>query len=454
MYRTIDPSTAKLVREFSSHSDGDIESALAAAATGWGIWRCEQFELRAELLKRVASLLSASKGELAELMAQEMGKPLPQAIAEIEKCAGGCLYFAAESEKHVTPERRATESGRAEVRFDPLGPVLAIMPWNFPFWQVFRFAAPALMTGNVVLLKHSPNTAGCAEAITNLFREAGVPDGVFQNLRITNEQAARVIADPRVRGVTLTGSGRAGRQVASAAGLALKPAVLELGGSDPFIVFADADIDRAAAEGVSSRCFNNGQTCISAKRFLVDATIAKRFLEQFVARMEARRVGAPLLPQTENGPMAREDLRASLQQQVEGSVAAGAKLVTGGTLSCGEGFFYPPTVLTEVRPGQIAFDEELFGPVAAVTTFASEEEAIALANTSKFGLAATLWTSDEARVSRLLPALDVGAIFVNETVKSDPALPFGGVKDSGFGRELGHEGLRQFTNIKTVKWAS
>ena len=453
MYTTIDPSTAELLREFGSHSASEIERLLDAAETGWGIWRVSSYEQRAELLERLGALLLERKVALAELIAQEMGKPFAQALAEVEKCAGGCLYFAREAAEQLAPEPRPVASGRAEIHFDPLGPILAIMPWNFPFWQVFRFAAPTLMAGNVVLLKHSPNTAGCAEAITDLFVLAGAPEGVFQNLRISNEQAAKVIADRRVRGVTLTGSGRAGRQVAAAAGAALKPAVLELGGSDPFMVFRDADLDRTAVEGAASRCFNNGQTCISAKRFLVERAIAEPFLERFVVAMNARRVGAPLDPRTENGPMARADLRETLQTQVAKSLSAGAKLLCGGRISDGVGFFYPPTVLSEVSPGHVAFDEELFGPVAAVTIFDGEAEGIALANRSNFGLAASLWTKDEALLKRLIPALDVGAIFINETVKSDPVLPFGGVKDSGFGRELGLEGIRQFTNIKTVKWA-
>ena len=451
MYRTLNPSNAELLEEFPSHSDSELERCLVSAAAAWGRWKVSALKQRSELLESVSTQLHARSREFAELIAREMGKPLAQGIAEVEKCASGCSFFAEHSAAVLAPELRSGLSGSGEVRFDPLGPILAIMPWNFPFWQVFRFAAPALMAGNVVLLKHSPNTPGCAQAIAELFEHAGFGADLFQNIRITNDQAARVIADARVRAVTLTGSGRAGRAVAIAAGAALKPAVLELGGSDPFIVFSDADLDHAAGEGVSSRCFNNGQTCISAKRFLVERSISGQFVERFVEGMKARRVGTPLDEGTQNGPLAREDIRAMLQSQVDKSVAAGAKLLCGGSEPDGVGYFYPPTVLAEVRPGQVAFDEELFGPVAAITVFDSEPEALALANNSKYGLAASVWTKDDERLARLIPQLDVGAVFVNETVKSDPALPFGGVKESGFGRELGLEGIRQFTNIKTVK---
>jgi succinate-semialdehyde dehydrogenase/glutarate-semialdehyde dehydrogenase len=336
------------------------------------------------------------------------------------------------------------------VRPEPLGPILAIMPWNFPLWQVFRFAAPALAVGNVGLLKHAPSTPGCALAIEKLLAEAGAPEGVFQSLFLSNEQAARVIEHDAVRGVTLTGSTRAGREVASAAGRALKPLVLELGGSDPFLVFADADLREATRVGVTSRCLNSGQSCIAAKRFLVERSVLDRFLEGFVAAMEAKPVGDPTASGVEIGPLARADLRDRLARQVEAALDQGARALCGGRVPEGEGFFYPPTVLTGLAPDTPAAQEELFGPVAVVYPFETEQQALEIANGTPYGLGASLWTSDRRRMERLIPEITAGSVFVNGLVKSDPRLPFGGVKDSGFGRELAREGLLEFTNIKTV----
>jgi succinate-semialdehyde dehydrogenase/glutarate-semialdehyde dehydrogenase len=383
-------------------------------------------------------------------MALEMGKPLAQGVAEAEKCAWVCDYYADQAAAMLADQPRQTDAARSYVRFEAIGPVLAIMPWNFPFWQVFRFAAPALAAGNAGLLKHAPNVSRCALEIEQVFRDAGLPDGLFRSVFLSNEAAAGVIADPRVRAVTLTGSDRAGSQVAEGAGRHLKKTVLELGGSDPFIVLEDADLARAAQIAAEARLQNSGQSCIAAKRFIVVEPIARDFLERFTAAMGARRVGDPLDPAISIGPQARLDLRENLHRQVRESVQRGAQVVLGGQLPEGPGAFYPPTVLTAVQPGMPAFDEETFGPVAAVVRAKDEADAIRIANASQYGLGASVWTADRARGERVAREIEAGSVFVNGLVKSDPRLPFGGVKRSGFGRELSEYGLREFVNIKTV----
>jgi succinate-semialdehyde dehydrogenase/glutarate-semialdehyde dehydrogenase len=405
---------------------------------------------RAALFHAAGRLLRERKSRYARTMALEMGKPLPQGEAEADKCALACDYYAEHAAALLAPSERQTEASRSYVRFDPLGPVLAVMPWNYPFWQVFRFAAPALMAGNVGILKHAPNVSRCALEIEALFRDAGFPVGVFQAIFVEPDVVARVIADDRVRAVTLTGSPRAGGSVAERAGRHLKKTVLELGGSDPFIVLADADIAAAARAAAEARLVNSGQSCIAAKRFIVVAAVADRFLEAFGAELERRKVGDPLQPGTEVGPQARIDLRASLHRQVEESVARGARLVFGGRVPEGPGAFYPPTLLTAVGPGMPAFDEETFGPVAAVIRARDEADALRLANASAYGLGASLWTGDRKRAERLAAELDAGCVFINAIVKSDPRLPFGGIKRSGYGRELSEFGLREFVNIKGV----
>jgi len=450
MYRSVNPTTGEELETFPLATEAAIEQALARAERASREWCATPVETRARLLLDCAHRLEAKTDELAALMALEMGKPVAEGRAEAQKCAWGCRYYAERAAVFLEPQPAESDGSAAFVRFDPLGPILALMPWNFPFWQLFRFAAPALAAGNVVLLKHAPNTPRCARSIEALLREVGFPPGVLQNLFLSNEQAARVIADPRVRGVTLTGSSRAGRQVAAAAGRQLKTTVLELGGSDPFIVLDDADLDEAASVGVASRCLNNGQSCIAAKRFVVQSAVYDAFRERLVAGMAARRMGDPALPTTQLGPLARRDLRDRLAAQVEGTLAAGARALSGGAAPPGPGFFYPATVLEAAPEGTPATEEELFGPVAVLLRCDSDEDALRLANATSYGLGASVWSEDVERARRLAPRLEAGAVFVNGMVKSDPRLPFGGVKESGYGRELGREGLLEFVNVKTV----
>jgi len=452
-YRTINPTTEEQLEVFDCHSDDLVEGMVMASVRGFGEWRRRSPRERGALLTEAASLLEREAATLAETMAIEMGKPLAQGRAEAFKCALGCRYYAENGEAFLVDDPRSSDGSRSYVRCDPLGPVLAIMPWNFPFWQFYRFAAPALIAGNTVLLKHSPNTPRCALAIEDLMLRAGFPRGVVQNLFLSNEQAGRLIADERVRGVTLTGSTRAGKQVAQAGGKHLKPTVMELGGSDPFIVLDGADVDRAVEVGVDARCQNSGQSCIAAKRFLVHRCVADSFREGFVAAMQQRVVGDPTDAGVEIGPLARADLRETLVKQVARTTTAGASVLCGGKRPEGRGFFYPPTVLAEVPAGTPAAEEELFGPVATLTVIEDDDEAIELANSIRYGLGASLWTRDVERAQRLIPEIEAGSVFVNGPVKSDPRLPFGGVKQSGFGRELAREGMMEFVNLKTVWFA-
>jgi succinate-semialdehyde dehydrogenase/glutarate-semialdehyde dehydrogenase len=395
-------------------------------------------------------MLREHRAAHAQLMTAEMGKTIASAEAEIDKCAWGCDFYADHAERFLASEIVATDATKSFVRYDPLGLILAVMPWNFPFWQVFRFAAPALMAGNVAILKHSANVPGCALAIEDVFRKAGFPDGVMTTLLISSERVTNLIEKPTIRAVTLTGSDRAGESVAAAAGKQLKKTVLELGGSDPFIVLADADPAAVAAPAAKARTINSGQSCIAAKRFIVEESIADRFEQAFAEQMKKLKVGDPLDRTTEVGPLAREDLVDSLDDQVRRTTLAGAKVLAGGRRLPGKGFYYAPTVLGGVEPGMAAFDEETFGPVASVTRARDVDHAVELANHSPFGLAASVWTGDPARGEALAARIDSGAVFVNEISKSDPRLPFGGVKRSGYGRELAEFGIREFVNIKTV----
>jgi succinate-semialdehyde dehydrogenase/glutarate-semialdehyde dehydrogenase len=447
---TRNPATGERLERFETASDAEVEAALAQAELAFGAWRKRSFAERARPLRRAAELLRERKARYARDMAREMGKPVAQGAAEVEKCAWCCEFYAEHAERFLAEDVRATEARRSFVRYEPLGPVLAVMPWNFPFWQVFRFAAPALMAGNAGILKHASNVSRCALDIEEVLREAGFADGVFRTLLLENTRVAKLIADPRVRAVTLTGSEGAGSRVGEAAGRALKKTVLELGGSDPFVVLADADVERAARVAADARLVNSGQSCIAAKRFVVERPVLEPFLEGFVAAMRSRRMGDPEDPATQVGPQARHDLRAELHRQVEESLRRGAKLLLGGAIPEGPGAFYPPTVLAAVEPGAPAFDEETFGPVAAVVAARDEADAIRLANASSFGLGASIWTGDAQRAEAIVREIEAGCVFVNELVKSDPRLPFGGIKRSGHGRELAEHGIREFTNVKSV----
>src|SRR6266571_6694795 len=447
---SINPATGEKLKEFPPHDLVEIEKRLKCAERAFDQHRREPFARRSELMMATGSLLEREKEDFARLITLEMGKLLRDAVAEIEKCARCCRFYAENAEHFLEDEPAQTDAARSYVRYEPLGPVLAIMPWNFPFWQVFRFAAPALMAGNVAILKHAPNVPRCALELAALFQDAGFPEGVFQSIFVEPDVVAQVIADERIRAVTLTGSPRAGASVAETAGRHLKKTVLELGGSDPFIVLEDADVASAACTAADARLLNSGQSCIAAKRFIVVDRVAKEFLEGFAAEMQARKVGDPLAPDTQVGPQARLDLRRTLHAQVEESVRRGARLLAGGRVPEGPGAFYPATILTAVREGMPAFDEETFGPVAAVISARDEGEALRLANASAYGLGGSVWSRDRERAERVAGELEVGSVFVNDLVKSDPRLPFGGVKRSGYGRELSEYGLREFVNVKTV----
>lgn len=448
--KSINPATEQVIGEYVEHSPSDVGQKLEIAERAFLSWRHMPLSRRAALLQKVAQVLRARQTELSELMTAEMGKPIVAAEAEIEKCAIACDYFAENAARKLADQPAPSDASRSYVRFDPLGPILGIMPWNFPFWQLFRFAAPTLMAGNVVVLKHAPNVPGCALAIESLFREAGFEDGVFTTLLLPNERAEALIAHPTIRAVSLTGSERAGIAVASTAGRVLKKCVLELGGSDAFIVLSDADIPKTAQAAAAARCINAGQSCIAAKRFIVETKIADAFEAALTEQMSRLKIGDPTNRATEIGPLARLDLLENIHAQVTASVASGAQLRLGGHRLPIKGYYYEPTVLTNVRPGTAAFDEETFGPVAAVIRADNSDHAVTLANASRFGLGASIWTNDIKQAERMATNLEAGCVFINAAVKSDPRLPFGGIKRSGYGRELSHFGMMEFVNIKTV----
>ena len=448
--QSVNPATGEVIETFEATSAREVERILATAHAAFLEWRTTPFDVRARHLRNAAQVLKKRKADYARLMTLEMGKPIVQAEAEVDKCAWACEYFADHAESFLVEQPRETDASRSYVRFDPLGPVLAVMPWNFPFWQVFRFAAPALMAGNAGVLKHASNVPGCALAIESVFREAGFPRGLFATALVGSDAVAGLIADPRIVAVTLTGSDRAGSQVAEQAGRALKKTVLELGGSDPFVVLADADVAAAARTAADARLVNSGQSCIAAKRFIVVEPVADQFIPRFVEELRSRRVGDPLARDTQVGPQARVDLRDDLHRQVEDSVRRGARRLLGGEIPRGPGAFYPPTLLADVDKGMPAFDEETFGPVAAVIRARDEADAVRLANDSPFGLGASLWTRNRATAERVAAQIEAGAVHVNGIVKSDPRLPFGGIKRSGYGRELSEYGIREFVNIKSV----
>ncbi len=448
---SMNPATGERIRSYDLLTARQLSAAIRAAGRAYRSWRTTTFEERATLMRRAAELLRERADEFARLMAVEMGKPVRGGRAEADKCAWVCDYYAENAERFLAPETVATDATHSFVAFRPIGPVLAVMPWNFPFWQVFRFAAPALMAGNVGLLKHASNVPGCSLAIEKVFRDAGFPDHVFTSLLIETKHTRNAIRNREVAAVTLTGSTAAGQTVARIAGEKIKKTVLELGGSDPYLILEDADLGAAIETCVTSRLINSGQSCIAAKRFIVVPSVRTEFEQRFVERMRLARMGDPLDENTDVGPQARVDLRDELHAQVRRSAEKGARVLLGGEVPAGRGAFYPPTVLTGVKKGMPAYDEELFGPVAAIIEARNEKDAIRIANDSVFGLGAAVFTRDVARGERIATdELEAGACFVNAFVKSDPRLPFGGIKESGYGRELADYGIREFVNIKTV----
>ncbi|MEL7833967.1 NAD-dependent succinate-semialdehyde dehydrogenase [Fodinibius sp. Rm-B-1B1-1] len=449
--KSINPANGELIEEYKQMDDEALHAIVEDAASAQEKWRKNSYYERSLLLQRVAELLEERSSKYAELMAREMGKPLAQGKSEAEKCAWVCNYYAENTKKFLKNEYIKTDASESYITYNPLGTVLAIMPWNFPFWQLFRFAAPALMAGNAVILKHAANVTGCALAIEELMHEAGISDNLFRTVIADNDQTNELIKHPDIAAVTLTGSTRAGKAVASTAGSVLKKTVLELGGSDPYLILEDADVQKSAETCVTSRLINSGQSCIAAKRFIVVEEVYDEFLEIVVDLMTEKRIGDPFESQTDIGPMAREDLRDGLHDQVQQSVKAGAECIIGGYIPDQEGYFYPPTVLTEVAKGMPAYEEELFGPVASIIKAENEQEAIAIANDNKYGLGAAVFSEDLERAQFIAEhELQAGCCFINDFVKSDPRLPFGGVKQSGYGRELSHLGIREFVNAKTV----
>jgi succinate-semialdehyde dehydrogenase/glutarate-semialdehyde dehydrogenase len=448
---TINPTSGQLIRSYPQDTPSEVSEALDSVSRAYASWRETDFATRAVLFEGMARLLREQQESLAGLMATEMGKPLREGRSEVEKCAWACEYYADEAESLLAPQMVSTLATKSYVTFRPLGPVLGIMPWNFPLWQVYRFAVPAMMAGNVAVLKHAPSTTGCSLAIEQLFLEAAFPPHVFRSIILENARVAEVIADGRVAAVSLTGSTRAGRAVAGEAGAVLKKTVLELGGSDPYLVLADADLDATVEACATSRLINCGQSCIAAKRIIVVDEVRAEFERRFVERLSRVSMGDPTDETVDIGPLARHDLRDNLHRQVSESVALGAKLVLGGEVPDSPGAFYPPTVLTGVRAGMPAFDEEMFGPAVALVSAADERAGLALANNTSYGLGAAVFTGDVARGERIAAeGLEAGSCFVNAFVRSDPRLPFGGIKQSGYGRELSAFGIREFVNVKTV----
>jgi len=448
---TVNPATGKTIRTFEPFTATRVGECLDRAATAYRAHRRTTFADRAQRMLKAAAILEAECPALGRLMTLEMGKPIGAAIAEAEKCATACRYYAENAEHFLADQPVKMEGGKSWVAFQPIGVVLAIMPWNFPFWQVFRFAAPALMAGNVGILKHASNVPQCALAIEDVFRRAGFPDGVFQTLLIGSDLVEGIVADQRIAAVTLTGSEGAGRSVAGVAGKNLKKSVMELGGSDPFVVMPSADLEQAVSTAVTARMINNGQSCIAAKRFIIHEKIYDEFLKRFVAGVSAIRIGDPMDEKAQLGPLATGAIRDGLDNQVKASVAAGARLLTGGKKLEGEGYFYAPTVLADIPPSAPAAQEELFGPVASVFKAKDLADAIRIANGTSFGLGASAWTRDAAERDAFVAEIESGLLFINGMVASDPRLPFGGVKNSGFGRELGEFGIREFVNIKSVR---
>ncbi len=448
--QSVNPATEEVLATFEPFTPAQVDDALGEAQDAFRAWRERSFDERAAPMRRLAAVLRERSDRYARLITLEMGKPITEARAEIEKCAWNCVFYAEHAEEYLRDEPAPSSAKRSYVAFEPIGIVLAVMPWNYPFWQVIRFAAPALMAGNAAVLKHASNVPQSALAVEEAIRDAGFPEGLFRTLLLAGAQVEPVIADARVRAVTLTGSSQTGSRIAELAGRALKKTVLELGGSDPFIVLRDADVAAAATVGAKARNQNTGQSCIAAKRFIVEDDVADDFERRFAEQVAALTVGDPLDPATRIGPLARADLRETLERQVAGSVRMGARVVTGGRRRGDRGFFYEPTVLADVTDDMPVFREETFGPVAALVTVRDADEAVERANDTPYGLGGNLWTRDEALGQRLARRIETGQVFINGMTASDPRLPFGGTKQSGYGRELSHFGIREFVNIQTV----
>lgn len=451
MLTSINPANNKIIKQYDEMTASDSSEIILLAHQSFFEWKETSFVHRAELMKNAAKVLRQNSEEYSALMTMEMGKPIAQSRAEVEKCAWVCDYYAENAEKFLTDELIKTEATKSFVTYQPLGVILAVMPWNFPFWQVFRFAAPNLMAGNSGVLKHASNVSGCALAIEEVFRKAGFPENLFRTLLVSSKNVKAIIEDEKIQAVTLTGSVPAGRSVASIAGNSIKKTVMELGGSDPYVILEDADLEKAAMSCVNSRLINAGQSCIAAKRFIIVEKVYDEFERLYLDFMSRKKMGDPLDEKNDLGPQASIQLRDELHNQVLRSLQRGAKLLLGGNIPDLDGAYYPPTVLSNVKPGIAAFDEELFGPVAALIKAKDQDEAIELANKSIFGLGAAVFTNDQDRGERIAKEkLNAGCCFVNDFVKSDPRLPFGGIKESGYGRELSPFGIREFVNIKTV----
>lgn len=451
MIKSINPATGEEIKTYEEFTQDEIDNIISLSHQSFLSWSKTVFSLRSELMRNAAKVLISKKEKWAEIMSLEMGKPINQSRSEVEKCAWVCDYFADNAEKFLKDEIIISDASKSFITFQPLGTILAVMPWNFPFWQVFRFAAPNLMAGNAGLLKHSSNVTGCALAIEEIFREAGFPDNLFRTLIVSSKNVKRIIENKEVSAVTLTGSVPAGKSIATSAGSMLKKTVLELGGSDPYLILEDADLESAAEVCVNSRLINGGQSCIAAKRFIIVESVYNKFEKLFLEKMRSRKMGDPFDIKNDLGPQARDDLRNELHQQVLTSVKLGAELLLGGVIPEIKGAYYPPTILSKVKPGMPAYDEELFGPVAALIKAKDEAEGIKIANDTSFGLGAAVFTSNIVRGEKIAKEeLNAGCCFVNELVKSDPRLPFGGIKESGYGRELSLLGIKEFMNIKTV----
>jgi succinate-semialdehyde dehydrogenase/glutarate-semialdehyde dehydrogenase len=448
--KSINPTTNEVIREYPEHSSSEVKKIIEDVHNEWLTWKGTSFEHRSGLLRNAARILRERKETYARLMTEEMGKIIRESKAEIEKCANACDYYADHAAELLEDQVISSDASRSLLVFQPLGIILAVMPWNFPFWQVFRFAAPTLMAGNAAVLKHASNVPGCALAIEEIFRDAGFPKNLFRTLMIPSKEVKGVIADPRIAAVTLTGSESAGSEVAALAGHHIKKTVLELGGSDAFIIMEDADMEKAVKTAITARMINQGQSCIAAKRFIVVESRTAEFESRVKLALESLRMGDPMDPQTDLGPLARKDIADEINKQVQRSIAAGARLVLGGKPADRHGCYYLPTVLSDVKKGMAVYKEETFGPVISIISVKDENEAIAVANDSKFGLGGSVWTENRERGEAVARRIETGAVFVNGLVKSDPRLPFGGIKKSGYGRELSEFGIREFVNIKTI----